>query len=180
MSNENRSKAFSGNNEWYTPRYIIDVVRHVLGTIDLDPASSDIANKTVQAARYFTKEQDGLSQPWEGNVFLNPPYSGGLMQKFVDKLVREFLDGKLKQAIVLTNSGTETRWYQKLLSECTAMCVLGKRVRFIMSDGTLGKSPVLGQTLFYFGSHPREFGWNAKQLGTVLLPAFDYEPPMPF
>jgi site-specific DNA-methyltransferase (adenine-specific) len=41
------------------------------GPFDLDPcATADNA----KCPRYFTKEQDGLSQEWTGRVFMNPPY----------------------------------------------------------------------------------------------------------
>ena len=52
----------SGENEWYTPPFIIDLVKYyfVNGEIDLDPASSDRANKVVGARHYITKEQDAL------------------------------------------------------------------------------------------------------------------------
>ncbi len=43
----------SGNNEWYTPNYIIDAARKTMGSIDLDPASSAIANQTVMAKKYY-------------------------------------------------------------------------------------------------------------------------------
>lgn len=57
----------------YTPKVYLDAVREVLGGVDLDPASSETANETVQATNYFTEDQDGLSQRWYGNVFCNPP-----------------------------------------------------------------------------------------------------------
>lgn len=63
-------------NEQYTPALIVEMVREVLGSIDVDPATSLLANKTVGAERIFTME-DGpevtFNAPWEGNVFLNPP-----------------------------------------------------------------------------------------------------------
>jgi hypothetical protein len=49
-----RGTAGTGEFERYTPSYYIETVRMVLGEIDLDPASSEIAQKTVKAAQYFT------------------------------------------------------------------------------------------------------------------------------
>ena len=67
----------SGDTELYTPPEIIEAARRVMGTIDLDPASSEIANKRVMATRYYTKETDGLSQEWHGNIWMNHPFSKG-------------------------------------------------------------------------------------------------------
>ncbi len=63
-------------NEQYTPAIIVEMVREVLGSIDLDPATSKLANETVGASKIITLE-DGpeatFETAWEGNVFLNPP-----------------------------------------------------------------------------------------------------------
>lgn len=45
----------SGNVEIYTPLYLIELAKQVMGEIDLDPASSTIANRTVGAKCIFTK-----------------------------------------------------------------------------------------------------------------------------
>lgn len=59
---------------WYTPLPIVVAARDVLGPIDLDPASDEFGNARVGAARYLTREMDGLTTPWVGRtVFCNPP-----------------------------------------------------------------------------------------------------------
>jgi ParB family chromosome partitioning protein len=63
----------------------IALARDVLGGIDLDPATHEDAQGTIQAAKYFTKEHDGLKQEWHGSVWLNPPYAPPLMGQFVTR-----------------------------------------------------------------------------------------------
>ncbi len=65
-----------GSNEWYTPSKYIEAAREVMGEIDLDPASSDLANQTVKASMYYSQQEDGLILPWHGNCWINPPYTG--------------------------------------------------------------------------------------------------------
>ena len=68
----------SESNEFYTPAWLVEKARYVLGGIDLDPASSYFANQTVKAATYYDIESNGLLQPqWIGRTLLNPP--GGLI-----------------------------------------------------------------------------------------------------
>jgi len=66
-----RGTTGTGENEWYTPVEYVDLARTVMGVIDLDPASSDQAQSTVQALQHFTQADDGLKRVWHGNVWLN-------------------------------------------------------------------------------------------------------------
>lgn len=68
----------------YTPVEYVESARRVLIVIDLDPASSAEANEIVRAQTFYTVEDDGLSLPWFGRVFLNPPGDprGHLVRKF--------------------------------------------------------------------------------------------------
>ena len=142
------------NEDWHTPPEFLEVVRKVHGVIDLDPASSPEAQERVQAANYFTKEQDGLSQPWHGKVFLNPPYSRGLIGKFVDKLIAELDAGRVTAAIMLTNNCADTKWFAKAARAATATCFPRARIKFLTPAGKTVGSPPQGQAVFYFGPDP--------------------------
>jgi hypothetical protein len=135
-----RGTTGTGENEWFTPAEYVERVRKVLGEIDLDPASHDIAQRTVQAKRYFTKAEDGLKQEWDDRVFLNPPYAQPLIEQFIDKLLIEIDAGRITSAIVLTHNYTDTSWFQKLAARAAAICFTRGRIRFYKPDGELRAS----------------------------------------
>ena len=144
----------SGNNEWYTPADIIEAARAVMGSIDIDPASNDIAQKVVKAKIYYTAESNGLNKKWTGNVWLNPPYASELIGKFVDKLIKE--QEHYEQAIILVNNATETEWFRKIISIASAVCFPKGRVKFYLPDGKTG-APLQGQAILYIGASPKKF-----------------------
>lgn len=147
----------SGLDEWFTPADVIADVQAVLGEIELDPASNAVAQQTVQAGRFFTIEDDALTKEWKARtVFMNPPYSTGKIQEFVDKLCAELVAGNVNEAIMLTNSLTDTAWFHKAEEMAAAICFTRGRIRFI-HDGKEGKSPTWGQAFFYFGENDCRF-----------------------
>ena len=157
----------SGENEWYTPAEFINSAREVMGSIDLDPASCEHANKTVMAARYFSIEDDGLSQEWRGNVWMNPPYSGGLISKFIAKLNESVENGAVAQAVVLVNNATETQWFAALVKNASAIAFPTSRIRYLSVRGE-ENTPLQGQAFVYIGNNPWKFlevfkahGWGA-------------------
>jgi ParB family chromosome partitioning protein len=100
------------NNEWYTPSRYTEAARAVMGGIDLDPASCEMANQTVKASRYYAKEQNGLMQPWHGHIWLNCPFSE--QAAWSKKLLQEYREGNIEQAIFLAQAATERVWFQAL------------------------------------------------------------------
>lgn len=137
----------SRSDQWFTPAHIVDKAREVLQGIDVDPASSFEANRTVKAARYITKEQDGLKTPWgPGSVFLNPP--GGkignrsLPELFWDRLIRHAeREPKFFGAIFLGFSIEALAVTQRSRRPMLAfpICVPARRIAFVPGwDGAPG------------------------------------------
>lgn len=165
--NENvRGTQGTGENEWYTPADILDDVRKVLGVIDLDPASSEHAQRTVKASKYFTLADDGLKQPWHGSVFLNPPYAQPHIENFADKMIAEIAACRVKTAIMLTHNYTDTAWFQKLAAAASAICFTKGRIRFEAPNGELA-APTQGQAFFFFGPNPGHFFEVFRPIGFI-------------
>ncbi len=115
----------------YTSPELIQIVKQVLGTIDLDPASCEAANRIVGATAYYSKRDNGLFLPWHGNVYLNPPY-GRTVIHWVKKLTREYEQGTVQEAITLLRNDPTTQWF-KMLRQYPG-CLLGTRQRFTNGD----------------------------------------------
>ena len=131
--------------EHYTPRTIVEAARRALGgRIDLDPASSTLANRTVGARRIFTELDNGLAQPWHGNVLMNPP-GGRLKNKSMQcvwwrKCYAEWLARRVDAVVVIAFSIELLQNAQGGTSgELTPLdfpfCVPRKRIAFCSPDG---------------------------------------------
>jgi phage N-6-adenine-methyltransferase len=160
-------KVWTGDHEWYTPPKAVDAARRVMGGIDLDPASSEAAQRAVRAARYFTAETDGLARPWRGRAWLNPPYSSPLIGRFVAKLLAEHLAGCVTQAVVLVDNRTDTRWFHALARRAAALCLTFGRIPFKRPDGT-GDSPTNGSCFVYLGRDVDKFAKVFGEIGLVF------------
>lgn len=157
-----------GGDQWHTPPKYLEAAREVLGTIDLDPASSQEANALVKASRIHTADDDGLSQKWSGRVWLNPPFGKELCAAFVEKLVDDFSNGSVSEALLLVNNATETAWFQTAIRASKAVCFLETRIQFLKPGGEPGGQPLQGQSVVYFGSDPGKFAETFGKFGQVL------------
>jgi phage N-6-adenine-methyltransferase len=158
----------SAENEWYTPETYIEAARRAMGGIDLDPASSDDAQRVVNAGEYYTIADDGLFQDWSGRVWLNPPYSKELIGRFAGKLVEHVESKDVTQAIVLVNNATETAWFQLLAGYCAAICFHSGRIQFCGRNGKPANSPLQGQAFIYFGRRIAKFCSEFSEFGFVM------------
>ena len=124
--------------EWYTPPDIINLVKQVLGTIHIDPASSDRAQQWINAETYYTAKDNGFAKPWRGNLWLNPPYGSKNhktghygISAWCEKAIADYDRGLTLQSIVLVG-GTSAGVRQ--LRQRFIRCEPTKRIAFLTSD----------------------------------------------
>ena len=157
----------NGTTEYFTPREFVDAARRVFGgTIDLDPASSALANETVKAEKFFSKDDDGLAQEWHGNIWLNPPYTNGVIQKFVSKL----LASNFTSAIVLVDAATDTKWFGHLADACAGIVFTSGRVNCLPHGKKNSSNPTRGSAIFYIGDNAEKFFAEFEQFGFGVYP----------
>ena len=109
--------ATSKTCEWGTPRDLFIELDEEF-SFDLDPASS---HSNAKCERHYTVEEDGLAQPWDGSVFVNPPY-GAVIAQWIDKAIQE--SHRCTRIVMLLPARTDTRWFHRLLD-------IGAEVRFV-------------------------------------------------
>ena len=109
------------SDEWYTPPHVFDA----LGLeFDLDPCSPPGGLDWVPARRFVALPDDGLSEPWEGRVWVNPPY-GPHTREWLRRLAAHG-DG-----VALVFARTETRWWHEVVPSASAVCFVEGRLRFV-------------------------------------------------
>ena len=85
---------------WNTPASFVKDVIKFFEVIDLDPCCDDINQPNVPANKYFTKDSDGLSQPWLAeSVFMNHPYSNS--KEWIPYAASQYEKGFAKEMILL-------------------------------------------------------------------------------
>lgn len=158
----------SGDVEYYTPPEIVEAARRTMGGIDLDPASSETANLRVKAARIFTQADDGLSQPWEGRVWVNHPFGRTTNAPWILKMDSEYKRGGVQHMCCITFAATSERWFQPLARQ--PQCFLSPRTNYFLPDGSLKRGVTKGSVVTYFGPDIAAFAREFGVLGVVKVP----------
>ncbi len=164
------------SDDWHTPMDVIEAAKQTMGSIDLDPFSSNEANSRIQAKTFFSKEDDALEIQWDkaeaSTAFINPPYGRKIINKAIDKVIEQYQAGAFKEAILLVNNATDTLWFHNVLPFVSAVCFTKGRIAFLSpaEDGVLKhvSGNTRGQVLFYFGKNAKKFINAYKDLGWVL------------
>lgn len=188
----------SGNVEIYTPLYLIELAKKVMGEIDLDPASSIIANRTVGAKRIFTKRGNSLNKPWAGNVWMNHPWGAKenkckskcdktICKKrgfhlseplpgnsaWINKLITEYERSNVEQGMCITYASTSEKWFKPLTAY--PICLLDGRTSFVSPGGKSLNQNTKGCAITYFGKNSSKFNEVFQSIGSVMYPGRYFE-----
>jgi hypothetical protein len=149
----------NGSCEWYTPSHVFEA----LGVeFDLDPAAPPGGVPWVPAARYFTRDDDGLAKPWAGRIWLNPPY-GRETGRWLARLAGHG-DG-----IALIFARSDTAWFQRYAARATAVCFVAGRLKFVPGDGRRSASTAGAPSLMLGFGLPCALALSESGLGQTFL-----------
>ena len=114
------------SDDYWTPKWIFDAIGL---TFDLDVACPPEGPAHTPCLRYYTQADDGLTQPWHGTVWMNPPFSasGLWVQKWLHHA----------NGICLTVM-SKSKWYDKLWNGAHGCIALPPTLKFDNPHGTNG------------------------------------------
>lgn len=157
-------EASGKSDDWYTPAYIFDC----LGCrFDLDVANAAIGGAHVPCD--VSIGSGGLEFEWFGFVWLNPPFGG--RNAIEPWLAKFFAHGN---GIALTPDRTSCPWWQSAAKKADAILFIDGKVKFERPDGSIGKSPSNGTTLFAAGQRATDALMVAELagLGLTMVPPY--------
>lgn len=157
------SRFEKGRRNWrFTPSTVTEPLERIFGPFDLDPCGHPLS--PVKARRIYCEQDDGLAQPWEGDiVFVNPPYTHAAA--FVEKSVSEWRAGRAKTVVMLLYNQFHQAIFHDRVIGAADIFILRGRIGFIDPESlSTGLAP-LGNYFAVLGASDRD----AEQ----MLRAFD-------
>lgn len=118
---ENSALFSSNSDEWETPREFFAQITERFGTLELDVCAS---KENAKCARFFSPEEDGLSQEWSpARCWMNPPY-GRTIGLWMKKAYEESQKGAL--VVCLVPARTDTAWWHDYAALGKVMFIRGR------------------------------------------------------
>lgn len=150
-------------DEWYTPPHVFDA----LGCAFTADVASPGRNVTpwIPAEHFVTA--CSLGTPWDGFVWMNPPFGG--RNALVPWLTKFF---NHRDGIALVPDRTSAPWWQQFAPQAERVLFVAPKLKFIGADGKPGASPAQGTCLLGIGEHAK---WALRRaadrhLGVMMTP----------
>jgi len=138
----------SKTDMWSTPQWLFDALNtHCHFTLDVCATSEN-----AKCKEFFSLEEDGLKQKWEGICWMNPPYG-----REIKKWVKKAYESALGDAVVyaLLPARTDTAWFWEYVKDKATIEFIRGRLKFGDGKGTAPFPSMIvawgiGQDLFNF------------------------------
>lgn len=114
--------------EWLTPPEVIAALGGA-ESFDLDPCAPAV-QPWPTARAVFTRSDNGLLKPWHGRVWLNPPYSTGVIERWLARLAEH---GK-GTSLIFARTETEA-FFRHVWERAHALLFIRGRLHFHLPDG---------------------------------------------
>ena len=156
-------EAAVGNSvEWYTPKSVFDALDV---WFDLDVCSPGVDKTWVPAWNALTPMEDGLTSPWCGFVWCNPPYGKGI-DKWIGRMAEH------NNGIALLPARPDTAWFYDMSETASLIKFVRGRIKFHPGDKDAPNtgSPGAGNVLVAWGEHASAVLSNSDIKGRLFMP----------
>lgn len=152
------------SDEWYTPPHVFEALG-VAFDLDVSSPGREVV-PWIPARHHYTK--GSLDLPWEGFVWMNPPF--GKRNGIAPWLCKFFEHGR---GIALTPDRTSAPWWAEFAKLADAILFVSPKLHFVSGDGRPNKSPAQGTCLMAAGQSAVSALCRArlKGLGVVMFAA---------
>ena len=115
----------TGNIVAETPKYLFDRISSIFN-FSLDVCALP---ENAKCESYYTPKDDGLSNPWGGGVWCNPPY-GREISSWVKKAYEESQKEYNDFVLMLLPARTDTKWWWDWVQGKATLFFIKGRVKF--------------------------------------------------
>lgn len=136
----------STTDDWEIPQDFFAALNQEFG-FELDVCAT---SENAKCEAYYTKEQDGLAQPWykaAATCWMNPPY-GRQIKQWMGKAYAESRRGVT--VVCLVPARTDTAWWHEYAMRGEIRFIRG-RLKF---GGTKNSAPFPSAVVIFRGLHP--------------------------
>ena len=133
------------STEYQTPFGLYTTLNKIF-KFQLDPCTTQ--DNPLGTATFYTKEQDGLTKPWNTNTYINPPFGSGV-KEWIDKMITESNKNPYYYVMLLP-ARTDTKWFQDLIwKPGSVIYFLKGRLKFVNPQLNARQEPhIIGSMLW--------------------------------
>lgn len=121
----------------------------------------------MRAARFFTKEEDGLTQAWHGRVWMNHPFGRQTNKAWIQKLVESLKRGEVEAGVCICFASMSEKWFEPLLE--FPQCFPRRRINYFLPDGTKKRGVTKGSVVTYLGRDLEKFKSEFAPFGAIKV-----------